>query len=291
MLIALPAPQLIEISGPDACAFAQAQFSSDVTTLETGGWQWSAWLNAQGRVRAFFHLLRAGDDTFWLALRGGDAARLRDALARYVLRAKVALRIVGGWHAFIAHDQADVPDTQFDSDNRMATAAGDRLRLALPGPPSRWLLLTPDAQSLALDPSEAARNRTALADIDAGLIWLDPALEESLLPQWLGLDALDATSVRKGCYPGQEVVARLHFKGGNKRGLYRIGYCAAALPAPGTEVTTDGSRQGGTVIQAAWREPGSIAALAVLHDDAVGAKDTLCVGQSRIETISRVTPV
>lgn len=290
MLIALPAPQLLEITGPDARAFAQAQFSSDVATLETGRWQWSAWLNAQGRVRAFFHLLRTGDDTLWSLLRGGDAARLRDALARYVLRAKVTLRVIGGMQAIVAPDQPEIPDTPLGPCEDMIAIAGGRLCLALPGAPSRWLIVASNAQPLALDNSETARNRAALADIDAGLAWLDPALEESLLPQWLRLDALGATSVRKGCYPGQEVVARLHFKGGNKRGLYRIGYQAATLPAPGTEVTADGAGQGGIVVQAAWREPGGVAALAVLHDDAAAATAGLSVGQCRIETTDRAMP-
>ena len=82
MLTRLPDPQIIELAGNDALAFAQAQFSSDATALADGTWQWSAWLSAQGRVRAFFALLRIADDRLLLILRGGSASRLRDALAR-----------------------------------------------------------------------------------------------------------------------------------------------------------------------------------------------------------------
>ncbi|TLY49027.1 MAG: folate-binding protein YgfZ, partial [Gammaproteobacteria bacterium] len=269
MLIALPPPQLIEISGTDAVAFAHAQFSSDVTALGIGQWQWSAWLNAQGRVRAFFHLLRIADDKLWLCLRGGDAQRLRDALVRYVLRAKVNLRIVEDMQAFAAHDQADLPDTPLAADKNSVTIGGGRLSLALPGMPSRWLLLAPSAQMLAADASDVARERARRTDIDAGLVWLDSALDEKLLPQWLGFDALGATSVRKGCYPGQEVVARLHFKGGSKRTLYRLRFQTATLPGPGAAVHANGpvGEGAGLIVNSAWREPGHAAALAVLSED------------------------
>ena len=64
------------IEGPDALAFAHAQFSSNVQSLAIGAWQFSAWLNAQGRVRALFHLARLDEQRLLLLLRGGEAAAL-----------------------------------------------------------------------------------------------------------------------------------------------------------------------------------------------------------------------
>src|SRR5690348_11925655 len=90
--VELPA-HVLELSGPDAVAFAQAQFASDLRELEREQWQWSAWLSAQGRVRCWFAVLRLGDERLLLWLRGGDAARLRDELARYVFRSKLSLRV------------------------------------------------------------------------------------------------------------------------------------------------------------------------------------------------------
>jgi folate-binding Fe-S cluster repair protein YgfZ len=80
-----PAETLL-IEGPDAIAFAQAQFSSKVSSLATGHWQFSAWLDPQGRVRALFHLARLADDRLLLLLRGGSAAAVVDALQRFVFR-------------------------------------------------------------------------------------------------------------------------------------------------------------------------------------------------------------
>jgi folate-binding protein YgfZ len=267
MLTALPAPQLIELSGADAVAFAQAQFSADVSALANGHWQWSAWLSAQGRVRAFFQLLRDDDTHLRLLLRGGSAPRLRDALARYVLRAKVQLRVVDGIAACASEHAADVGAVETPPLGTHFRHHAHVTCMAMPGATPRWLCLREaDATPIAADDSADARNRWALADIDAGIVTLDAALEEQLLPDWIGLRDLGATCVGKGCYPGQEIVARLHFKGGNKRWLHRIEFAATTLPAPGTRIVSGHDSEVGTLVCSAWIEPGRGAALAVLGD-------------------------
>ncbi|MBW8073846.1 MAG: folate-binding protein, partial [Metallibacterium scheffleri] len=89
-MIATPPPtaEMLEISGDDATTFLHAQLSSDVRVLEAGRWQWSAWLDAQGRVRALLQLARVDDTTYLALLRGGAAADMAAALGRYVLRAR-----------------------------------------------------------------------------------------------------------------------------------------------------------------------------------------------------------
>jgi tRNA-modifying protein YgfZ len=259
MLIRLPDPQIIELAGDDALAFAQAQFTSDSTTLAAGTWQWSAWLSAQGRVRSFFQLLRVADDRFYLLLRGGSAARLRDALARYVMRAKLTLRVVSDMQLFSTGSAHDIEERLPVPDGTRIVAGNACMAVALPGKAPRWLLLAPQTLAFVADDSPVARNTHALADMDAGLAVLDEALEDKLLPDWLGLGDLGAISVRKGCYPGQEVVARLHFKGGNKRWLHRIEFAATQLPQPGASLPAD-SENAALVICAAWRLPSESAA-------------------------------
>jgi tRNA-modifying protein YgfZ len=87
---------------------------------------------------------------------------------------------------------------------------------------------------------------------------------DRFLPSWLGLEHLGAISVRKGCYPGQEIVARLHFKGGNKRWLQRLVFDADAMPAPGMALASDTDPAAGELLRAAWTETGRGRALAVL---------------------------
>ena len=103
---------VLALEGPEAIAFAHAQFSSDVTSLAVGHWQWSTWLTAKGRVLAVFALLRTGEHALRLVLPDVDAAELADALRRYVFRRKVTLaarpdlRVTG---AFAAPAQARGP--------------------------------------------------------------------------------------------------------------------------------------------------------------------------------------
>src|SRR5690348_45480 len=90
--------QCIEIAGADARTFAQAQFSGDVRALRAGHWQWNAWLDPKGSVRALMHLADPGDGRLLALLRGGDAEALCTELRRYVFRSKVQLQAVSGWH-------------------------------------------------------------------------------------------------------------------------------------------------------------------------------------------------
>ncbi|MBU6199038.1 MAG: folate-binding protein [Xanthomonadaceae bacterium] len=207
-------PQVLELAGADAAVFAHAQFSNDVLALPDGHWQWNAWLSAQGRVRAFFRLLRTNATHLTLTLRGGDASWMRAELARFVFRARVQI------------------------------AVGD-----------------------------GAAQPATLADIRAGLPEIGVELRDQLLPQWIGLDRLGAISVRKGCYPGQEIVARLHFKGGNKRSLYRLCWRGGdALPRPGTPLRDDNAAEAGLIVMAARAiEDGHLEALATLSDAAADA--------------------
>ncbi|MGH8123529.1 MAG: YgfZ/GcvT domain-containing protein, partial [Rudaea sp.] len=291
MLIALPPPQLIEIGGADAVAFAHAQFSSDVLALANGRWQWSAWLSAQGRVRAFFHLLRDNDEHLRLILRGGSATRMREALTRYVFRSKLQLHVRADMRAYKIEQRADNPAiASLPVDTNIETSGQDT-RIALPGhnPGCLWLRDAHAAPIVAED-SEAARNRGALADIDAGLATLDPALEDRLLPLWIGLGDLQATSVSKGCYPGQEVVARLHYKGGNKRWLHRIAFDSGSLPAPGSALGVRGDGDDlarGTIVCSAWTGRGTGAALAVLRATDSGDLSALSSPAVEIRDVQR----
>jgi folate-binding protein YgfZ len=271
MLIALPPPQLLEIAGTDAVVFAHAQFCNDVRALANGHWQWNAWLSPQGRVRAFFHLLRDGDERLRLLLRGGGAESLREALARFVFRAKVQLGRLSNVQVAGIEAADELPLYLDTTPLGTELVSSDGVTgLVLPGTTPRWLLLRQaDASPIATAALAEALNRWRLADIRAGLSELVPSLHEQLLPQWLGLDRLDAVNMRKGCYPGQEIMARLHFKGGNKRGLYRLEFHADVLPPPATALFVRDAaavESIGVVVMSAWSAQGRGEALGVLAE-------------------------
>lgn len=202
--VVLPEVNCLSIEGPDARRFAQAQFSGNVASLAQGQWQWNAWLDARGHVQALMHLACMDSDRFLAILRGGDAEKLRADLARYLLRSKATLvpRVFSG----AAGDAVPAGQVDADAQGTIVFGYGDRsLRLIAPG--------------AAADPEVG--NAWRLADIRAGWPTL-PAGAAPFLPPALGLHRLGAVSLDKGCYPGQEIAARLHYRGGHKFGLYHV---------------------------------------------------------------------
>jgi len=260
--------ELIEISGPDALAFAQAQLSSDVANLDAGAWQWSAWLNAQGRTRAVFALLRTASDRLLIWLPLGDARATSEALSRFVLRAKAKLAVVEGFsvHALDARELVPSPFAIALHANGHAIALpGTAPRVAWIGPANRDHI---DAHAL-----EAWR----IADIDARLPWIEVATRDEFVPQALELDKLGAVRFDKGCYPGQEIAARLHFRGGNKQRLQRITLSGDAEAPPGLAIVS-AAGTAGIVLYAARSAAAQSVALAVIADAALDASLTTANG-------------
>ena len=200
---------VLALDGPDAVAFAQAQFANDVPALAPGHWQWSAWLTPKGRVIAVFALLRTGEDALRLLLPDADAAELGEALRRFVFRRKLViaprpdLQVAGAFAA---------PSTARGA--RLGGDGADLLELdyGAPGLPRTLRLSTGPAR-----PDPQALQAWTAADLRLGLPRLPASQREQWTPQQLALDRLAAFSVKKGCYPGQEIVARTHFLGRAKR--------------------------------------------------------------------------
>lgn len=239
----LQTAQAVLMEGPDALAFAQSQFSSQVTALTNHRWQFSSWLDAQGRVRNLFHLARLDDERLLLILRGGDAEVFIDALRRFVFRSRVKLSIakgsLAGDAAFPLHN-VDVRDDVI----RIGCGSHAMLFGANVGSDDAW----------------------QLEQLREGWPWLPDAALNELLPPALSLHRLGAVAIDKGCYPGQEIVARLHYRGGNKRHLHHV-----ALSKPvddGVLLQRENSEFVRLLSVIAHSE--RIEALAVISDDVAG---------------------
>ena len=256
---ALSGHRVIALSGRDAVAFAQAQSMNDVDGLPVGRWQWNGWLTPKGRVIALFLLLRVAADVVWLVVPDTDAEALATSLRRFVLRRKLDIAVREDLHvngAFAAPARA--AGASFDGDE----ATGIELDLGGFGIP-RTLRI--EATSAPADAE--ATVRWAAADLRLGLARLPPSQAEQWTPQMLSLERLHAYSVKKGCYPGQEIVARTHFLGQAKRGL--VLFEAAQDPGVGTNVDI-GATALGQVVSIARNGEGFVV-LAVLpaeHADA-----------------------
>ena len=209
---ALPDIASLTLRGRDCIAFAQAQFMSDVAALGDGQWQWSGWLTPKGRVIALFAVLRHNAEQLDLIVLDADVNALATSLKRYVFRSKVSIEVRNGVSAM---GQFALPSIA-----RGANAAIDTTVIEVDvGSPSepRTLSLRETGSAAAIDP--VAQRRWRAVDIAHGLPRLDADQREQWTPQQLSLERLRAFSVAKGCYPGQEIVARTHFLGQAKRGL------------------------------------------------------------------------
>ena len=216
-VFALAGQHLLVLEGPDAVRFAHAQFMSDVAGLADGHWQWSGWLAPKGRVLALFALLRLDSQRLWLLLPDAEPEALAVQLRRFLFRSKVAIApredlTVSG--AFVADAQARGASIAMrDADSVVLDFGGDGGARTLSIAPSR-------TDTLQATPADMAGNEAWRAfDLAHGLPLLGNDQVDRWTPQQLSLDRLRAYSVKKGCYPGQEIVARTHFLGQAKRGL------------------------------------------------------------------------
>ena len=212
---------LLGFSGPEAEAFLQAQTMNDVRALAPGRWHWNGWLNAKGRVIALFALAKLADGEFIAVLPDFPATELASRLQRFVFRAKVRMQVLTELQ--VAADQAPPPDEDASAPDQMVGDLGAGLRLDFSGDGGRrhlWLL--PTGHSALLAPAPELDTQWMSADLAHGLPRLDADQQESWTPQMLSLDRLRAYSLGKGCYPGQEIVARTHYLGQAKRRIRRV---------------------------------------------------------------------
>jgi tRNA-modifying protein YgfZ len=248
---ALPDHAVVALDGPDATAFAQAQFANDVAALPPGNWQWNAWLTPKGRVIAVFALLKLAEDRVLLLLADTDAGEFAAQLQRFVFRRKLKIAAA---HDLQVSGAFDKPDS---AGSARIGQIGEAIELDYGSDQQpRTVRVAPAVDELTEPVLQA---RWFAQDLHAGLPRLPTEQREQWTPQQLSLERLQAFSVKKGCYPGQEIVARTHFLGKAKRGLAL--FETDATPATGDTVS-DGSKPLGQIVSVLPASPSL--ALAVL---------------------------
>ncbi len=236
----LPAETLL-LEGPDAATFAHAQFSSKIDALAVGQWQFSAWLDSKGRVRALFHVARLDQERYLLLLRGGSAAAMVESLGRFVFRSKLKLTALPK-RALTTGIARPMHSVTHDDDS---------------------ISLGCGSHSLDIVATQDSNDAWRLIQLREGWPWLPASALDTLLPAAISLQRLQAVAVDKGCYPGQEIVARLHFRGGHKRHLWRG--MLSQQTSTGEALFVDGREVGCVLDVVAGKD--HIEALLVLNDD------------------------
>ena len=221
----------IRISGRDHREFLQAQLTSDVLSLSPNQTQTSAWLTPKGQVRCVLDLLVQDASIDAIVPAEGKDALIR-ALSMFVLRAKVNLTDVTDAEPMLGLVGPTAPANVMAQlkgavDEGMSSPSQRGVTYwRLPGGLPRFLLTgTPDnlvfeRQALTTVPL-AGNEAWHLASVQAGIPHVTAVTAERYIPQMLNLDELGAVSFEKGCYPGQEIVARTRYLGRLKRRLYR----------------------------------------------------------------------
>lgn len=265
----LPELQVISVSGDDARSFLQNQLTNDLLQLGTSQAQLNGYCSPKGRLLATF-LTWTDGSTIYLALPADLLEPLRKRLSMYVLRAKVKLEAAAlsllGFHGVQVEAPlqavfGSLPQTAWASS---ITPHGTVIRTldALAQP--RWLVCVSSHDNL-LDHAafkDLPRSTSELwraLDIRAGLPWVVAATQDKFVPQMINFEALGGVNFRKGCFPGQEIVARSQYLGKLKRRTWpatlQAGSGAAdtdPAPQPGADVLgVDGSPIGLVVNAAA----------------------------------------
>ncbi|HVF31440.1 MAG TPA: glycine cleavage T C-terminal barrel domain-containing protein [Acidimicrobiales bacterium] len=243
---------VVRVSGPDAVSFLQGQISQDVVDLAVGASAWSFVLQPQGKVDAWFRATRSGADEIVLDVDGGFGAALVGRLERFKLRTKADLEVLDGWRCLAVRG-----------------AAGDGADPGWPGVEG-FDLLGPDPEAPA-GLAEADLGRYEALRIECGVPAMGRELTERTIPAEAGGWIIErSVSFTKGCYTGQELVARIDSRGGNVprhlRGLILDG---DDVPDPGAPVVIEGAEVGAVTSAARSPRLEAVVALAYVKRDVV----------------------
>ena len=201
-MIALSNLSAICFSGADAGDFLHNQLSADVLGLSSGDATFACYCEPKGRVLALMLVCRADED-FYVIMSGSLVTAIIERLKIYVMRSKVIIEVLNGYQVF-GHRSEVVPEPP-------STPISVK-----PLPDSKqWYLVTSD--DISPDENGPGQDGWKIAELQLGITWLCPETSGKFLPQMLGFDQLGAVNFRKGCYPGQEIVARTHYLGKVKR--------------------------------------------------------------------------
>ena len=287
---------LIVCAGVEARGFLHAQVTSDINHLREKQASYAGWCNAKGRLLANFLLwqtplpradARPGqeasgkEERFVLQLSRDLIEPVLRRLRLFILRTRADLDVLGAQRLFglsgdVATDrlQASVDD---DLPTEVLGVWQGRLRTGVDGAralvPAQLIRLGPARWQLSVDAADATRVWLYFAEVltpvgadawrwlevRAGTPWISAATSEAFVPQMIGLDRMGGVSFHKGCYPGQEVVARARYLGKVKRHLFRL---QGEEPMHAGEPT---STLSGRIVNAALTPEGDHCALAVLQ--------------------------
>jgi hypothetical protein len=270
---------VLRAEGADAQSFLQGQLSNDIRLVSDTRAQLSAYCNAKGRMFAIFLIFQRPDSAYHLQLPAAIAEPTLRRLRMFILRAKVKLEFADAGFGCIGlsgpnaetllknalgNAPANVYDSITSDDVTLVRLHGPHARFAIHAPLTR---LTPLWQTLSTSAKPVGAGPWSWLDIMAGIPTILPGTVEEFVPQMANLELVGGVSFTKGCYPGQEIVARMHYLGRLKQRMFRAHVDDTLPPQPGTPVFAPDlpGQSTGTVLDAQPSPEGGYDLLAVVH--------------------------
>lgn len=235
---------ILAVSGDDAGTFLQGQLTCNIQALTATQASLAAFCNAKGRVISTLLVIKA-EQRYLVILPTSLVEKVQKKLQMYVLRSKVHIArctelTLTGLACPLPMSLA-LPERDF----HCHPCGPEGLTLKLPSSTPRFLCLLPllaKENAWLQDFAQGNGSDWRFQDISSGMPWFELEQSENHIPQTLNIDQLGGISFNKGCYTGQEIVARTHYLGKSKRQLY-LGECAGALDLAGDVVVQDATTQ------------------------------------------------
>lgn len=235
--------QAVIAEGPDALTFLQGQLSQDLDALAPGEASWSLVLHPQGKISAWFRITRVTDERFVLDLDAGWADEVLTRLNRFKLRTKIDISLAPWTSITIVGPGADEMQLDGVEHDMITSWAGVAVRD----------VFGPDLDAASIDAAPLSADQFAALRIEAGVPKMGVELDESTIPAAAGI-VEQSVSFTKGCYTGQELVARIDSRGNNvPKRLLSVVLSGDVVPSAGAAVMA-GDAAIGAITSASYSE-------------------------------------
>jgi folate-binding protein YgfZ len=276
-LVKLHQTRLLLVKGPDASKFLQGQVTCDLRELSAPVTRIGAQCNPKGRILLSFRALQLDAETIALRIPASMLDKAKSSLGKYIVFSKAKLHDDSGYHLYGIHGDsaqhtAKTIFTILPTDNDGWAEKDGNFLIQLAQDRFECWIKSADAaafeQQLANLTVNGDLNDWELLNIRAGVADIYPETIELFTPQEINYQLINGINFRKGCYTGQEIVARLHYRGKLKRHMYRFELSGNQLPAPGTALVNATTRNAcGHLVTAAFTSNNQIEILASLLDE------------------------
>ena len=272
-----------QVTGDDAHSFLQGQFSNDIEMVNETNAQLTSYSTPKGRMLAIFYVCKRSDH--YLLITSRDIADdVMKRLQMYVMRSKVVIskldnEMVLGLSndtdgTVLKHLNLPKPESDYQT-----TSVDNLISIQIPGIQSRYLIIGDQASLAELNQISPeivyvyTSDYWQWLDIMSGIPTVTAATQEAFVPQMANMELINGVSFSKGCYPGQEVVARLHYLGNANRRMFRVEVQSENDLHSGDEIFTSNSNQAvGKFLSVTKVDNAKYAGLAIVRTEAVKDK-------------------